>query len=206
MTPKYVVVFFWFAWLLSWGLAANMGPSSDVTKQAGLRREWPYRVLQITGFVLLFASLGQAWSSDPLTPFRQAVLDFGFAELWALPEAVLWGAAALTAAGFGLAWWARLHLGGLWSSGVTRKQDHKLIDSGPYAIVRHPIYTGMLLSSIALLAISGRMFGLIGFVCVVAGMILKARLEETFLAEELGPDIYGAYAKRVPMLVPGLKV
>jgi protein-S-isoprenylcysteine O-methyltransferase Ste14 len=47
---------------------------------------------------------------------------------------------------------------------------------------------------------------LIGFVLTVAGLFLKARLEERFLREELGADVYGAYAKRVPMLVPGSPV
>jgi protein-S-isoprenylcysteine O-methyltransferase Ste14 len=92
----------------------------------------------------------------------------------------------------------------LWSSGVTRREDHKLIDSGPYAFVRHPIYAGLFLGAVALLGISGRTFAVIGFALVVVGIVLKARLEERFLREELGMDVYGAYAKRVPMLVPGL--
>jgi protein-S-isoprenylcysteine O-methyltransferase Ste14 len=205
MAPKYAVVLIWVAWLVSWGMAANYWTKPTV-KTAGLRREWLYRTLQISGLVLLFASLGQSTSPDPLPPLRGAILAFGFAQLWELPATVLWAAAALAVAGFAFAWWARLHLRGLWSSGVTRKEDHKLIDSGPYAIVRHPIYTGMLVSSVALLAISGRTFGVLGFMLLFAGLILKARLEERFLREELGADVYGAYANRVPMLVPGSPV
>lgn len=206
MAPKYVVVFIWFAWLVSWMLAANTTMSSPVLKAAGWRREWPYRVLMGLGFVLVFVSLGQAWSPVPLAPLRAAILSFGFAQLWELPQIALWGAALLAVAGFSFAWWARLHLGRLWSSGVTRKKDHKLIDSGPYAFVRHPIYAGLLMGTLALLAISGRTFGVVGFVLVVVGIVLKARLEERFLREELGGDAYGAYAKRVPMLVPGSPV
>ncbi|MFM9863302.1 MAG: methyltransferase family protein, partial [Micropepsaceae bacterium] len=175
-------------------------------KVAGFRREWPYRVLMGFGFVLMFVSLGQSWSPVPLPPLRTAILAFGFAQLWDLPNAALWGAALLAAAGLALMWWARLHLGVLWSSGVTRKEDHKLIDSGPYGFVRHPIYAGLLLLTVALLLISGRTFGVMGFGFVVVGLFLKARLEERFLREELGTEVYGAYAKRVPMLVPGLPV
>jgi protein-S-isoprenylcysteine O-methyltransferase Ste14 len=206
MAPKYVVVFIWFAWLVSWMLAANTTMSSPVLKAAGWRREWPYRVLMGFGYVLMFVSLGQSSSPVPLAPLRAAILSFGFAQLWELPQIALWGAALLAVVGFSFAWWARLHLGRLWSSGVTRKEDHRLIDSGPYAFVRHPIYTGLLMGTVALLAISGRTFGVIGFVFVVVGIVLKARLEELFLREELGPDAYGAYAKRVPMLVPGSPV
>jgi protein-S-isoprenylcysteine O-methyltransferase Ste14 len=205
MAPKYAVVFIWFLWSVSWVAAANT-LTAPVLKAAGWRREWPYRVLMSLGFVLMFVSLGQ-WSSPvPLPPLRAAILSFGFGEWWDLPGGALWAAALLAAAGFAFAWWARLHIGGLWSSGVTRKEDHKLIDSGPYALVRHPIYTGLLLASVALLLISGRTFGIIGFVLVAVGLFLKARVEERFLREELGADVYGAYAKRVPMLVPGSRV
>jgi protein-S-isoprenylcysteine O-methyltransferase Ste14 len=205
MLPKYVVVFIWFLWIVSWAAAANT-MSAPVLKAAGWRREWPYRVLMGLGFVLMFVSLGQSSTPVPLPPLRSAILAFGFAQLWVLSDAALWGAALLAALGLAFMWWARLHLGGLWSSGVTRKEDHKLIDSGPYGFVRHPIYAGLLMLSVALLAISGRTFGVMGFGFVVVGLFLKARLEERFLREELGADVYDAYAKRVPMLVPGSPV
>jgi protein-S-isoprenylcysteine O-methyltransferase Ste14 len=203
MLPKYLVVFIWFVWAVSSTVTAST-VTAPVIKAAGWRRELPYRVLMGLGFTLMFVSLGQAWSPVPLVPLREAILVFGFAQLWELPLAALWGCALLAAAGLALAWWARLHLGGLWSSGVTRREDHKLIDSGPYAFVRHPIYAGLFLGAVALLGISGRTFAVIGFALVVVGIVLKARLEERFLREELGMDVYGAYAKRVPMLVPGL--
>lgn len=205
MLPYYIVVFCWFVWAVSSMVTAST-TTAPVIKAAGWRRELPYRVLMGLGFTLMFVSLGQASSPVPLPPLRQAILSFGFADLWQLPQVALWGCAVLAVAGLGLAWWARMHLGGQWSSGVARKQDHKLIDSGPYAFVRHPIYAGLLVGTVALLGISGRMFGVLGFGFVVIGLVLKARLEERFLIEELGADIYGAYVKRVPMLVPGSPV
>jgi protein-S-isoprenylcysteine O-methyltransferase Ste14 len=205
MTPKYVVVFIWFVWAVSSTVTAST-TVAPVIKAAGWRRELPYRLLMGLGFTLMFVSLGQSSSPVALPPLRAAILSFGFADLWTLPQAALWGCAVLAAAGLALGWWARAHLGGLWSSGVTRKQDHRLIDSGPYAFVRHPIYAGLLLGAVALLGISGRTFGVLGFGLLVIGLILKARLEERFLREELGADVYAAYAKRVPMLVPGSPV
>lgn len=203
MLPKYIVVFVWFVWAVSSTVTAGTA-MAPVIKAAGWRRELPYRVLMGLGFTLMFVSLGQASSPVPLTPLREAILVFGFAQLWDLPSAALWGCALLAIAGLALALWARLHLGGLWSSGVTRRADHKLIDSGPYALVRHPIYAGLFLGAVALLGISGRTFAVVGFALVLVGIVLKARLEERFLREELGTDVYSAYAKRVPMLVPGL--
>jgi protein-S-isoprenylcysteine O-methyltransferase Ste14 len=110
--------------------------------------------------------------------------------------------AALVGVGVAIAWWARLHLGRLWSARITRKADHKVVDSGPYAIVRHPIYAGLLLSLAATAAAKGTILGLAGFAILLIGIWLKARLEERWLTGELGEDAYGNYCRRVPMLLP----
>jgi protein-S-isoprenylcysteine O-methyltransferase Ste14 len=109
---------------------------------------------------------------------------------------------AFEAAGFGLCWWARLHLGKLWSSNVTRKEGHRVVDTGPYGLVRHPIYTGILTALWATAAAKGTILGLVGAAVLTGGMWMKARLEESWLTKELGEEAYGAYRKRVPMLVP----
>jgi protein-S-isoprenylcysteine O-methyltransferase Ste14 len=101
------------------------------------------------------------------------------------------------------AWWARLHIGRLWSSSVTRKSGHHIVDTGPYRLVRHPIYSGVSLSAIATAAIRGTAQGVLGAGLLILGFYVKARLEERFLRDELGPA-YDAYACRVAMLVPFL--
>jgi protein-S-isoprenylcysteine O-methyltransferase Ste14 len=90
----------------------------------------------------------------------------------------------------------------MWSARITRKTDHKVVDSGPYALVRHPIYTGLLLALLATAAAKGTMLGVAGFLILLIGIWVKARLEERWLTEELGADAYGNYRRRVPMLVP----
>lgn len=95
--------------------------------------------------------------------------------------------------------------GDVWSSSVTRKDDHHIVDSGPYGIVRHPIYTGLLAAALALAAVAGTASALAGFAMIVVGVIVKARLEERFLRSELGADAYDGYRRRVPMLVPFAK-
>jgi protein-S-isoprenylcysteine O-methyltransferase Ste14 len=82
------------------------------------------------------------------------------------------------------------------------QSDHHLIETGPYALVRHPINTGLLLSTLATAVQRGRMSALVGLALMALGWYVKARLEERFLLEQLGPDEYDAYARRVPMLVP----
>ena len=106
-------------------------------------------------------------------------------------------------------WWARLHLGRLWSSGVTRKDGHHIVDSGPYAIVRHPIYTGLIGATAAAAIQAGTVAALAGVAVLSLGFWIKARLEERFLRGELGAEAYDSYRRRVPMLiwflaVPGL--
>ena len=110
--------------------------------------------------------------------------------------------AALCITGFAFAWWARLHLGRLWSAFVTRKADHRIIDTGPYGIVRHPIYTGIILAALALAIVKGTVYAVAGTLLATLGFWIKARLEEGFLREQLGADAYDAYRRRVPMLLP----
>jgi protein-S-isoprenylcysteine O-methyltransferase Ste14 len=125
--------------------------------------------------------------------------------LWHVGAGGAYALAGLTLAGIVFAWWARIHLGRLWSSAVTRKQDHHVVDSGPYRLVRHPIYTGLIAAIFATAAAQATITGLLGAALVAIGLWLKARIEERFLADELGPGTYGAYRHRVPMLVPGIR-
>jgi protein-S-isoprenylcysteine O-methyltransferase Ste14 len=152
------------------------------------REEWLYRVLTLIGGYLLLA-----FRLGPLFPSPR---------LWALGSAVDWAMFALVIAGFAFAWWARLYLGRLWSSSVTRKADHRIVDTGPYAIVRHPIYTGLLLSAFATTLQVGAARAVVGALFFLLGFWIKARLEERFLSEQLGEAEYGAYRRRVPMLLP----
>ncbi|MGH8094886.1 MAG: methyltransferase family protein [Chthoniobacterales bacterium] len=176
----------WSMWALSWFLAAVW--SSRAESRASIARQLPYRLLTLAGFFLLFA-VNTRRSHSPL-------------RLWKLPYGAGWAMVLLCLVGFGFAWWARLHLGRLWSAFVTRKADHRIVDTGPYAIVRHPIYTGIILAAIATAIIKGTVFAIAGAALATLGFWIKARLEEGFLRAQLGAEAYDAYRRRVPMLVP----
>src|SRR5262249_709445 len=126
----------------------------------------------------------------------------GWMRLWqvSLPEA--WICVALIAIGIAFAWWARIHLGRLWSAQITRKADHRIVDTGPYAVTRHPIYTAILLGILATMLAKGTLAGIGGSVLIAASFYVKARMEERFLREELGAEAYDGYSRRVPMLIP----
>src|SRR5262249_978786 len=117
-----------------------------------------------------------------------------------------WSMAVLAVLGFLFTWWARIFLGRLWSGTVTRKEQHHLVDTGPYALVRHPIYTGIITATLATAMLRGTAFAFLGFALMTLRWCIKARLEENFLREQLGPEKYDAYARRVPMLVPFVRI
>ena len=88
------------------------------------------------------------------------------------------------------------------SAQVTAKQSHHVVESGPYAIVRHPIYTGILVAVIATAAAKGTIPGLAGLLLITFGIWMKASLEETWLSGQIDAGAYQQYRRRVPMLIP----
>lgn len=116
-------------------------------------------------------------------------------DLPALPRLIGVGI-ALTAAGVAFCIVARLYLGQNWSVTATIKQDHQLIRTGPYRLVRHPIYTGTLIAAIGTAIAFGETRDLLALPLAVVGFWLKARSEERLLMSNFG-DRYAAYRREV---------
>lgn len=187
MRPSVVFGIIWLGWVVSWLLAAFW--SGRTERRISNWQTWTYRAALLAGAILLFHST------------RRLLHEV---RLWHVGYDGAYALAAVTLAGVLFAWWARVHLGRLWSGGVTRKEDHRVVDSGPYALVRHPIYTGLIVSILATAAAQATVTGLVGAALIVFGLWFKAGIEERFLSAELGADAYAAYRRRVPMLVPFL--
>jgi protein-S-isoprenylcysteine O-methyltransferase Ste14 len=175
----------WDIWLASWVIASFW--SYRIARSPGFGEGALHWTLTAAGLALVVA----IWSNA----------GWLTASLWPVGAGFGWTMAAMTAVGFAFAWWARLHLGPFWSASVGRKADHKVIDTGPYALARHPIYTGLIIASWATGAAHGAAGGAIGAALVTGGLYLKARLEERFLRAELGAA-YEQYRRRTPMLIP----
>lgn len=111
--------------------------------------------------------------------------------------------AALAILGLGFTLWARFTLGRNWSGAVTFKENHELIQRGPYALVRHPIYSGFLTLFLGSVFVVGTRAGVAAFVIVLVGLWLKLRQEERMLTKHF-PDVYPGYRARVKALVPFL--
>jgi protein-S-isoprenylcysteine O-methyltransferase Ste14 len=183
--PNQTFQVIWIAWLASW-IGASFW-SGRTAKRATTTETWIYRTIICAGAVLI-----APWTA-------QAV---GERRIWQIGD---YGASALVSVmlvGLALTWWARIQLGRLWSSAITRKEQHRLVETGPYALVRHPIYTGIITALLATAATEATPLALLGAVLIAIGLWVKARAEERFLLTELGPDAYESYRRRVPMLVP----
>ena len=177
----------WLIFVISWNVTARPAPTIATP---GARRERLYGLVIAFGLMMMVVA-----------PFL--LVKRGF-QIWVTPPLLAWAMLLVIAAGVALCWWARLHLGRLWSDTVTRKEGQRVVDTGPYGLVRHPIYTGFIVMDAGLAILCGSALALAGVAVITVGLWIKARLEEQFLSEELGAAAYSSYKARTPMLVPRL--
>ena len=116
---------------------------------------------------------------------------------------LIWFGVTLTGVGMGLAIWARWNLGRNWSDKVVLKVDHELIRSGPYAYLRHPIYTGVLLAVFGTALVIGEWRGIAALILLGTNYFVKATREEKILEANFG-DAFAEYKRRTGFFLPGL--
>jgi len=175
----------WLSWAAYWVWASRHAKPSERRESIGSR------LLHVLPLLL---AVGLLWSKRiPVALLNERLFP------WAPWE--FWIAALITAAGLLFTVWARVYLGRNWSGVVTIKQGHELIDAGPYALVRHPIYTGLLVAFIGSAVARGEWRGLLAVLIAWAALWRKLRLEERWMTERFGEQ-YVAYCQRVPALVP----
>lgn len=158
------------------------------TKQAETRASrYSHLTLVYAAFGLVLLPLGR--------------VEFLGWHLWPNSPPVFFIGAGILLVGFCFAVWARLHLGQYWSGTVTLKEGHRLIRTGPYALVRHPIYTGFTLGLLGTAILVGQLRGLLGVILLLIAYFRKLRQEERWLTEAFG-DEYREYQAEVKTLVP----
>jgi protein-S-isoprenylcysteine O-methyltransferase Ste14 len=185
LSTWHAVTFAWLVFLLYWAISAA-GTKPTLKRESTWGRA-PQMFLVVLGAVLLFD-----------TDVQIAILNRRFVPR----EAVIRDAgAALTWLGILFAIWARYHIGQFWSGRVTLKEDHQLIRSGPYARVRHPIYTGLAVAMFGTAFVVGEWRALLGASLVLTAHVLKARKEESWLTERFGAA-YENYRRETGFLLP----
>lgn len=109
---------------------------------------------------------------------------------------------AMTITGTIFAIWARLALGRNWSGAViTLKDQHELVTSGPYRLIRHPIYSGLLLVALGAVFTNASIEGVIGFASVMTAFMLRIPEEESLMTHAFA-SVYPAYRTRTKKLLP----
>ena len=133
------------------------------------------------------------------------VLQFDVTNAFAFPRTRVLAVVADVLAGAGLVVliWARQKLGSSWSATVALREDHTLVDTGPYAYVRHPIYSGVLLLCVGTALWVANWLAMVVLVVVVVSLCFKARSEEALLSKHF-PEDYPKYRLRTKMLIPGV--
>ena len=163
------------------------------TKKTEVTEARPSRLLRLLLLAVMFTLL--------LTGrFRFGALAWRF-----VPEYpwTRWAGIFITATGIALAAWARHHLGANWSDKVALKIDHQLIRSGPYAFLRHPIYSGVLLAVAGTALAVGEWRGIVVLVVMTVNYWFKAAREDRILSGKFG-DAFEEYRRRAGFLMPRL--
>jgi len=182
---EYLFPVVWIVFLLYWRIKAAGTKSTQRLEPAASR------IVRAIVFLIVIVMLSTT----------RIPLPWLYRQIW--PQGVwpFWMGAAVTVGGLLFAIWARQHLASNWSSQVTIKQDHELITSGPYTLVRHPSYTGILAGFLGSAIAVSQVRGVIGFVLIFFVLWAKLRLEEEWMRTQFG-ETYASYADHTAALVP----
>lgn len=187
LNPLRIIPFTWEALGILWLIGLAFTKRTARSRAPGARLF--YTIVAVFAFVFLAGKyLDAGWFGTRFVPASQAIG---------------WIGAALTMCGCAFAAWARLTLGANWSGRPTVKVGHELIISGPYALVRHPIYTSLLLAAAGTAIAIGKWSCLIGLPLLALAFLVKMSQEER-LMQETFPQEYPAYRTRVSALIPGI--
>ena len=182
---KTVISICWGIFVVTWVLAA-LSTKRTVYRQSAAER-LRYIIPILFGWYLIF----RGYRLRP--PFNSNIIPE--------TDAILVAAAILSVCGLGFCLWARAVLGRNWSGTVTLKENHELIVRGPYRLVRHPIYTGLLAMLIATWMEQPHIAGMIGLALTFISFWIKLTAEEEVMRKQF-PDQYPAYRERVKRIIP----
>jgi protein-S-isoprenylcysteine O-methyltransferase Ste14 len=180
--PPILSLIAWAIWISYWMWRAR-GVSESRWKESWLGRA-QHLLPAFVGFHLMYSHAG--FMSWPV-----------------LPAGASWPGFFLQLGGLFFTIWARQHLGAQWSGIITFKENHRLIRTGPYKLIRHPIYTGFITASFGSFMTRGLCAGLLGFILITSTFTLKLKREEKLLRKHFGRD-YDQYRRESWALFPGI--
>jgi protein-S-isoprenylcysteine O-methyltransferase Ste14 len=175
----------WSALGLYWVISARQSGATK-THEAHSFRAVRFLILGATFFLLLSDWLRIGPLAWRFVPDTFAVRTIGV---------------IITVVGVSVTVWARICLGRNWSDKVVIKEDHELIRTGPYAYMRHPIYSGVLLGVAGTAITTGEWRGIVAFALLFTMYAIKAKKEERVLAGAFG-GAFEEHARRTGFLLP----
>jgi protein-S-isoprenylcysteine O-methyltransferase Ste14 len=175
----------WSTFGIYWAVGARQSGTAQTTEPNRFRA-LRLGILATTFILLLAPWLGIGFLNGRFVPDNRATR---------------WIGVALMIAGIGLAISARRHLGQNWSDKVELKVDHQLIRSGPYAYLRHPIYSGVLLGVAGTALAAGMVRGGAAFLLLLSSYAIKAKKEERVLAVKFG-DVFREHRRNTGFIFP----
>jgi protein-S-isoprenylcysteine O-methyltransferase Ste14 len=188
MKITWILWLIWYAyWIISARNRIRSTEESEAKRESTLGR-LGYTALLILGFGLLIWHLQQ-----PLLK----------KQLWSLNHTWLSIGLIVQSAGLAFAVWARHTLGKNWTARITTGGSQQLVIRGPYRLVRHPIYSGLLFAVLGTAIQIDALRAVLGFLAILAGVLLKLRREEAALRQHFG-SAYEDYAQKVTGVIPGV--
>ena len=177
----------WIIFIVVWLLGA-VSTKRTIYRESSAERARYWLVLVIGYFLVIESSVLPS-------PFDWLVIPHTTSSAWV--------GASLCVSGLMFAIWARVILGRNWSGVITLKEGHELIERGPYRVVRHPIYTGILAMFAGTAIAMGSFGGFLGLLLVFVSFWLKLKREEDLMLKHF-PDEYAVYQRRVKRIIPFL--
>jgi len=187
--PYQVADYAWTAMGIYWLVSARQSAKSKTNEPH------VYRILRLTILCTTFVLLLTTW-------LRFGPLGWRF-----VPEnpALEWAGVAVTFAGLAITVWARICLGTNWSDKIVLKENHELIRTGPYAFMRHPIYSGVLLAIAGTAVVEGEWRGVVAFCLLLATYAIKARKEDQLLRAAFG-QAFEKHLQQTGFLLPRVRI
>jgi protein-S-isoprenylcysteine O-methyltransferase Ste14 len=190
ISPGTCLSVLWLSWIVVWLVAARATPGTVVKRS--VRARVVYFGL-MSGSALLLILQPRRFG---LLLLRPVLSD---------SRSIAWCGVFIVGTGLAFATWARVELGRFWSSAPSIKAEHDLIRTGPYALTRHPIYSGLLLAVATTTLLRGTIAALAGLGLFSVALMLKIHEEERLLVGHFG-DAYRSYQAEVPAILPGFRI
>jgi protein-S-isoprenylcysteine O-methyltransferase Ste14 len=179
-------IIFILYWIFSWLYEKATKKEKPVQKTTSGFAFWAVRIALIAIVIFIISNDGFSFLSNMIIPYYLVLSVAG---------------TVLLACAISFAIWARINLSSNWSATIVIKKGQTLSKTGPYSIVRHPIYTGLFFGVIGTFLAFGSVITLIFAIGIIVFVLNRVRVEEKLMVEKFGKQ-YIEYQKETKKIIP----